>query len=289
MTPTNPNQTQDMDQLQSFLSKGIQLPPQPSVIKDITDVLNNPRSGLTEVAHCIQRDPGLTAAIFRTVNTPAFGRTKRTDNLEQAVMSLGLSALLNLVKAVALRSALGGKPGKTLDAFWERAQDTALLASLIARRQVSACNIAADQAYLSGLFHESGIPVMMERFDDYAVHFKLDQGADAPSPLEEDRRYGTDHVVIGYLLARHWQLPEFVCGAIRLHRDAPPTTHAAVTLAALLSMADHLHRRISMRPDPEDWSTRRVAVCEEIGLGSDQEEIAEFEEEMLDAFRNSQT
>ena len=31
---------------------------------------------------------------------------------------------------------------------------------------------------------------------------------------EETRRYGTNHAVIGFLLAKHWELPKHVCTAI---------------------------------------------------------------------------
>jgi HD-like signal output (HDOD) protein len=34
---------------------------------------------------------------------------------------------------------------------------------------------------------------------------------------EEDRKFNADHCVVGYLVARHWHLPEFICDAIRYH------------------------------------------------------------------------
>ena len=37
---------------------------------------------------------------------------------------------------------------------------------------------------------------------------------------EEDKKFNADHCVVGYIVARHWNLPDFIADAIRgYHHD----------------------------------------------------------------------
>ena len=60
----------------------------------------------------------------------------------------------------------------------------AQLAMLIAGRRVTVCNIFPDQAYLAGIFHDCGVPVLMQRFPDLLPG----HGARRARPLDRSRR-----------------------------------------------------------------------------------------------------
>jgi len=79
----------------------------------------------------------------------------------------------------------------------------AQLAALIAAERVSVCNIFPDQAYMAGIFHECGVPVLMQRFPDYCGKLHLDTTSCWPSFSDEDKLYKVDHCSIGYFVAHH--------------------------------------------------------------------------------------
>ena len=62
---------------------------------------------------------------------------------------------------------------------------------MIAGDQVSVCNVFPDQAYMAGIFHECGVPVLMMRFPDYCSKLHLDDVSCWPNLAEEDA-VGTD-------------------------------------------------------------------------------------------------
>jgi len=64
---------------------------------------------------------------------------------------LGINQVANLIKGLLLREAIGGNE-VAYEKFWERSNEIALLCAIIAKKQISACNIAVDQAYMADYF-----------------------------------------------------------------------------------------------------------------------------------------
>lgn len=169
--------------------------------------------------------------------------------------------------------------------FWEHSTDIAQLASVIAWKLRTVCNIYPDQAYLAGLFLDCGVPILMQRFPDYCKSFRS-AGSQAcwPNLGEEDKRFSTDHCVTGYLIAKHWRLPDFICQSVRFHHEILHTEHKATTLVAILQMAMHIHS-INTGDTDNSWEMDKARVLEELGLS--EEGLKEFEEEVYDAAREA--
>jgi HD-like signal output (HDOD) protein len=146
------------------------------------------------------------------------------------------------------------------------------MASLIAEDRVSVCNVFPDQAYLAGIFHECGVPVLMMRFPQYCEALRLDNATCWPELSEEDGKFDVDHCSVGYLVARHWGLPDFVCDAVRFHHDLPEerTVGASVTLVAIIQLGSHFYHRLQHVED-KMWETIGPRVLSELGFGLDEE------------------
>ena len=272
---------EEQKQFDELLKNGIQIPPRPSILAEIEKLLNSSRNNTNAIAKLISQDTGLCAVVFKVVNSPFYGLSRPIDNISKALVVLGITQVVNIVKGIALRQAIGGQEA-VYEKFWERSGDIAALSSIIAGKVISACNISPDQAYMAGLFHECGVPILMQRFPDYCKAFRLGEGNNWPDFREEDRRFNTDHTVVGFLVARHWSLPSFICQAIRYHHDRLHVDHSALTLVSILQMARHLYHKIAGLPETQ-WDEMRDQVLAELGLGLDG--LIEFEEEIVDIFR----
>jgi len=101
--------------------------------------------------------------------------------------------------------------------------------------------------------------------------------------MDEDKRLKTDHCVTGYLLARHWHLPDFICQAVRFHHEILCTDHKATTMVAILQMATHIHKVYSDSAE-QNWENNQARVLEELGLGT--EGLKEFEEDVHESMTN---
>jgi HD-like signal output (HDOD) protein len=272
--------TEEQLLLEKVVGSQINIPPQPSILLEIDRLIGKPANNLTSIGNLISRDVGLSAAIFRLVNSPFYKLPCRVTSIPKAITIIGLAQITNLIKGLALRKALSGQE-LAYERFWEHSEEIATLSSIIAGKQVSVCNIAMDQAYMAGLFHECGVPILMQRFPDYCKAFRLDQGNSWPDFREEDQHFNTDHMIVGYLVAKHWNLPDFICQAIRFHHERLSVDYAALTLVSILQMARHLHKRLHHLSDAE-WPSLADQVFHEIGVS--EEGAQEFMEDVLDTF-----
>jgi HD-like signal output (HDOD) protein len=137
---------------------------------------------------------------------------------------------------------------------------------------------------MAGLFHECGVPILMQRFPDYGKALRLSASKEWPDLTQEDSQFKTDHCVTGFLLARHWHLPDFICQAVRFHHDILSTEHKATTMVAILQISIHIHNAYAGHQDPE-WENNCPRVLDELGISL--EGLKEFEEEVYDTYKGS--
>lgn len=274
-------------QVRRLVEKGIKLPPQPAVLDELQHLLTRGVSDVRVLSRTISQDPGIVAALFKVSRSAAYRRLQPLDTVEQVLQAIGIRQTCNIVQAVSLMQAVPAKQNaKAFEAFWVRARAIAQLTMLIAEERVSVCNIFPDQAYLAGIFHECGVPVLMQRFPTYCKEMSLYEPGRWPNLAEEDRRFNADHSVIGYLVGRHWKLPDFICDAIRYHHEiASMGNHAARTMVAILQLAVQLFH-LDARADNPEWLGVRDIVAEELGLHIDA--LPEFTDEILERYHTEE-
>lgn len=254
----------------------LHIPSPPSLLLELEQLLATDDASMQALAALISKDVGITAQIFRTLTTPAYGLRKAPDSLGKAVSILGMKSLHDLVKGACLRQTLSGK-GLDMEPFWERSAEVARLASTIAWMQRSVCNVLPEHAYLVGLFHDCGIAVLAMHAPDYCKSFCRGSGQSWPDIRREDQKFNTDHTVVGYLVAKHWKLPEYVCQAVRHHHEIIEAEHKAATLVATLQMAIHIHNQHNGQDDSE-WQEIETRVLDELGIHPDG--LSEFKEDV---------
>lgn len=272
----------EQQELDKLLGSGITIPAQPKIMLEMERLLNKPQVNIGAIAKLVSKDPALTAIVFRIIGSPVFGLRKPIDSLEKAISVIGLAQMSNIVKSAALRRSVGGAE-PFYEWFWERSGEIGQLCSIIAHKQRMVCNIFPDQAQLAGLFHDCGVPILMQRFPQYCATFRTDQSRKWPNVVEEDRTLNTDHAVVGYLIARHWNLPDFICQAVRFHHEMLHTEHKAMTMVAILQMARHIYNVYSNNNDAE-WGVYQDRILEEVGITA--EGLKEFEEDVHDTLKN---
>ncbi len=259
-------QAAEQQAIDQLAANGIRIPPQPKVLIELRREIAADDYDIRSISRIISQDPGLVAMLFKASRSPVFSRGRKFDKLDQVLQVIGIKQTYNLVQAIALSTAVSDGTRKAFDLFWTRSSEVAQLAAMIAGDLVSVCNVFPDQAYMAGIFHECGVPVLMMRFPEYCNALHLDHASCWPNLAEEDARFQVDHCSVGYLVARHWGLPDFVCAAIRYHHDVPDEElGAAISLVAILQLAIHFYHRINGQPNPV-WDKIGRRVLEEIGI-----------------------
>lgn len=271
--------------LKFVLERGVKIPPQPRVLEELRRLLHRREFDVRALARVISQDPGVTALLFKAVKSVVYRQHHPFETVEQIIHTLGVKETFNLVQAVVLTSATVIKANRQVyESFWARSQAVAQLAMLIADDRVAVCNIFPDQAYLAGMFHDCGVPVLMQRFSTYCKEMHLGDSSRWVDLQEEDRRFNLDHCAVGYLLARHWSLPTFICDAVRCHHEiSRMETHASRTMVAILLLAMELYCRDQRVENPE-WGSVKDDVLSELGIHEDA--LPEFADEILERFHD---
>lgn len=272
---------QSSENLEQLIGKSITIPPQPKILVEVHELTQQENPNLGRIAQLVSKDLGLSSMIFKIINSPFYGLSKKVDSVSQAIAVIGLSPLFTIIKCIALRRSISGNT-PAYERFWERSNDLARLCSIIANKQRSVCHVAPDQAYMLGLFSECGVAVLMQRFPDYCSALNEKKSDEWPNLIEEDRKFNTSHAVVGYLLAKNWQLPESICQAIRYQHDiSPHHERETVTLVSILQMAMHVVSLMSGQPDG-DWPRTQQVAMEDLCISPDG--LKEYEEEIIDLF-----
>ena len=280
--------TQSLDEESAFrikrlLEGGVRIPAQPRVLDELRKLMQRKEMDVRPLAKVINQDPGLTAILFKVVGNSAYRQHPPLTTVEEILHAVGVRQTFNIVQAISL-AGLGDirKNRQVYEAFWARSHTIAQLAMLIADERIAVCNIFPDQAYLAGVFHDCGVPLLMQRFPTYCQEMRLGEAGRWTDLAEEDRKFNTDHCVIGYLVARHWCLPDFICDAIRYHHAIGELgMHDARSMVAILQLAVEIHYRTMHAANPE-WERVKAEVLPELGL--DEDSLPEFVDVVVERF-----
>ena len=195
---------------------GITIPPCPASLTSIMREANKPSVSMTTLAQFISRDAGVVGPLLKMANSPMMGLRNKVTSVFQAVSVLGMQSTLNLVQNISLRQSMSGG-SQSFDKFWERSSLEATIAEKIAAKFPL---VSRDDAYLTSLFHDSGIPVLMRKHPDYR-EIVMTQCKEGKSLADvENDVFFTSHTMVGNMLTRSWMLPPNVCQAILHHHDA---------------------------------------------------------------------
>jgi HD-like signal output (HDOD) protein len=247
--------------LEKLRAANIRIPPRPQVLRDIEKMLADDNSTDRMIAQLISRDASLTAEVFKLVNSAFYRRSRKVDSLEQAVRRLGRKPIGTLARSAILRQPLGGNDAR-MESFWERSVDIGTICSVLCDHLELKGVLNSEQAYLTGLFHDCGVPVLVRQIKGYG-DTALAPNAVADFIAEDDDK-GTSHCIAGILVAQEWELPELLCEAIRAHHYVIAEEQPAAHAIAVLQLARHGYARLQNWGDPE-WdyhAPRALAVLE---------------------------
>jgi HD-like signal output (HDOD) protein len=270
----------DKEQAEKVLA-GIEIPPQPEALQVVLQEQNSGTPNLKRVSDTISRDVGLSALVLKAVNSPLYGLRAKVNSVHHGMMILGLKNLSSLVTGLSLRMALKGRTNLNLNAFWESASGTAMVARALSREL---CAGDAEDAYLLGLFHHAGIPMMMLKFADYPNFLKkAGSDPDIDQTTLETNTYSTNHAMVGYYLARGWNIPAQIAKGI-LHHHAPPETaevdDSIRPLLYLLPMAAHFIHKSTQLSEDLHWARVEPEVLSYFELTEQNQ--ADLQADMLD-------
>ena len=175
---TTTSNTAPQDPVDSALA-GVAIPSSPRTLTELQHELASDTPDIRKVTNSVSNDIALSVAVLRTVNSPIYARPKQVANIAQAVSMLGLRRLGVLVTNTLIRQALKFD-GLNLDEFWSVSTKRAFWMTRLSKRVKG---VDADTAHSVGLLCDLGVPLLMQKFNDYADTYKLANELNVGIPL----------------------------------------------------------------------------------------------------------
>lgn len=196
--------------LQSFTD----LPSLPVVAAEIVELAQTPGVDIRAVASAVSKDPALAAKVLRIANSAMYAQRRRSNNMRQALIVLGLNATMTLALSLSVVGGLsqGKSKGLRFLQYWRRSILAATWAKLLAteiRRP------DAEEVFLAALLQDIGMLALDRVQPDIYDDDQLDQTDHKAVRDHEKSRIEVDHAAVGGWLAKHWNLPDHLVDAIR--------------------------------------------------------------------------
>ena len=266
------------------LIKSIRIPPRPSLLADLQRELSKEDPAPVAIGRIIGSDVGMAGALLKLANSSFYGGKRKAKSVDQAIIFLGINQVASLMTGLLARQVIGADHA-SLATFWDISTKRADAMVYLSRRLRIG---EADVAHTFGLFCDTGVPLLMERFPTYAATFaEAAHDTGRPFTALEDERHSTNHAAIGCLLARNWGLSSDVSWAILHHQDYSvldddATDDAVRALVALSLLAESAIQKYQGHGDSVEWDKGGARASAYLGLSGD--DVTDLLDELHDCF-----
>lgn len=217
---------------------------QPTVIAQITRMLQNPATNAEELGLAIRTDQGLTTRVLRLVNSAFYGFPGKIGSISHAVVLLGFSTVKNIVLTASVLDIFKTNNGGLFNArdVWKHSLACGVAAQNLAR---AVGYEFQEESFVAGLLHDIGKVVLFQLApDDFS---RVIEHADKTKNLfydSECKLLGINHQEIGNMLIEQWRLPQKILNAVSSHHNPTSTEDNDSKLTAIVHCADIFARAL---------------------------------------------
>lgn len=221
------------------------LPTLPTVLEEVSKLLEDPRSSTQQVAKLISRDQVLSAKVLKMVNSPVYGFPGRISTIQHALVLLGC----NVIRGLIISTSVFELMTTAMSGLWEHSVGCAMACGVIARE--AGCKEPEEYA-MAGLLHDLGkiivavqLPQAREEIEQAVVR------EDLPYLEAEKKILGFGHDRVNAWVADHWNLPlNLKIGIAGHHR--PVSAQHYPKMACVVHVGDFVTRVLEIGSGGED-------------------------------------
>ena len=244
--------------LRRIESGQLRLPLLPQVANQVLMLTSDPQADAPRLAALIQQDQALATQILKIANSPAYMPRSPIVSLQQAVTWLGMKLLSDLALTASIQNGVFRVRGyeKQIGELWRHALASGLFAKEIARH--SRQNV--ESAFLSGLLHTIGKPVVLEALIDIQESMSLSLDWDLLNGL-----LNAHHVQVGARITETWGLPDLVKDAILFYDHYQDSTKSQ-KVAMITCLADGLAQALLTSQGWDETSLAQMPVIQDLNF-----------------------
>lgn len=255
---TTPVEKLEQTLVQKIEAGEVELPLLPQAASQVMALASDPSADAAKLSSLIHQDQALAAHVLRIANSPAYMPRSPVVSLQHAVAMLGITLLSEIAFTASLKSGAFKVPGHEdeVKRLWRHSLASGTFAKEVARMR----RVNVESAYLCGLLHEIGKPVVLKTATTLAQTQRV--------AVEKSILHGWIngyHARVGTVIADKWGLPKQVGTAIQYCDEYDhATTFRQECL--LTCAADRLATHLLTPDEMSDESLRTYPVFAELNL-----------------------
>ena len=222
------------------------IPTLPSVALEVLSLAHQANVTIQSIAESIHKDPPLAAKVLKMANSAFYRRGDRQiETLHHAIIFMGLSEIINITTSLSVFSALKSRKAQEVsirESFWDHSVATGLIARYIDKKLGMR---SMGREFVAGLLHDIGKIILDQYFhEEFMAAYNMSLEKDKAMYETEMEVCGTNHMEVGYYVAKKWNLPDYVGDVILWHHQPSQATYR--DMASLISIADLLAKAKQM-------------------------------------------
>jgi putative nucleotidyltransferase with HDIG domain len=222
----------------------LELPVLPEVAAEILASTGREECDLRALADLVRRDQAMATHFLRVANSALYMPKTKIVSLQQALARLGMSAVREIALLISVKTRTFQVRGyeRQLKEQFRHSLGAALFAQEIARMR----RHNVEEAFLAGLLHDVGRPVLLQALVDLHKVVGL-----PPRSAAVEAAATEGHASVGSALIAKWSLPSALAEAIRFHHT-PELAPAGAKGPMMAALADELaHQALDLEPRDE--------------------------------------
>ena len=223
-----------------------ELPVLPEVAAQLLTLTSDVDCDIGDIVPLIKRDQSLTSHLLRIANTLRYNTGVAVSSVQQAVARLGLLAVREIVVLISCKSRVFDVP--EFESHVRQSFRFSLTTAAFSQEIARVRRINVEEAFLSGLLHDVGRPILLQAFADRRRTHGLIASDDDILRSAEDQR-----IPLGTRLINKWELSDRVAEAVRF-QSSPLEAPACSMQAATLNLAIDLTRAI-LKPNADETAS----------------------------------
>lgn len=212
----------------------------PPVAAKVLSLLEDDNIDIRDISKVIEADASLTLKLLRVANSPLYASRTEISSIHQAIITLGLNRLTNIVLGVSIFSKFLMSSQKfaaeLMQRFWWHASCTGMVSKSLA---VKLNRFYKENEFIGGLLHDIGKLAMLQ-YDARKYYLVVDKVKSGALDIDaEFEVYGVTHPQVGAEIAKLWRLPNELTTIITHHTN-PAESPNFKELVAAVRVADLL-------------------------------------------------
>jgi putative nucleotidyltransferase with HDIG domain len=242
----------------------LELPVLPEVATRVVQLCNDEGADPRELAVVIRRDQAMAAHLMRLANSSLYAPVTPLVSLDQVVSRLGMKKVREIALIISCQSKVFAVPGHEarLKVLFRHSLGAAAFAQEIARSR----RWNVEEAFLAGLLHDLGRPVLIQAIVDLCRTEGL-----CPTETAMDVACDILHTRVGAELVKAWNLPVRLSEAVLWHHD-PQRSESARNLTMTTALADDLSHLVFGPKRLEEDAMRGHPLCAPLNMYPDEME-----------------